>query len=257
MTGVSLFPIGTVALTNVGLLVYLFKDHNSKLKSNDSANLTVESRPEIEHETHVSSNSLTGKSKTVIEDFDIRFDKFEKRMDKMYQLLEKLEGDVRLKDVEFANPNDAPTQEEIAKEEADAADNKSSARMTSEQEAKAFEDTRIEDVDTDMVSAPSAGGASMDEIEAALDTAVNAATATSEEMAKAGAVLDKLRDTEFGDIFTTDVKIMNGVMACITESCRINFAEKPPHQPVSMTKRKTTFIIPNSVDEFDPESLFK
>ena len=257
MNGISLFLIGTVALTNVGFLMYLLKDHNSNVRSDESTKPKDEPKIETPSDKSPPPTNLIGKSRTVIEDFDKRFEKIEQRFDQMYQLLEKIEGDVKLKDVEFTNPNDAPTQEEISKEEKEDAIKESSARLTPEQEAAAFEDTRIEDVDNDMVSAPSANGASMDEIEEALETAVNAANASSEELAKAGAILDKLKDTEFEDIFATDAKIMNGVMACITESCRINFSEKPPHRPVSMTKRKTTFFIPDNIDDFDPESLFK
>ena len=257
MNGISLFLIGTVALTNVGFLMYLLKDHNSNLKSDDTSKSSNEPQIEPQQGKSLPPASLIGKSKTVIEDFDKRFEKIEQRFDQMYQLLEKIEGDVKLKDVEFTNPNDVPTQEEIAKEEKYDEARESSAKMTPEQEAVAFEDTRIEDVDNDMVSSPSANGASMDEIEEALETAANATNATPEELAKVGTILDKLKDTEFGDIFTTDAKIMNGVMACITESCRINFSEKPPRHPVSMTKRKTTFYIPDNIDDFDPESLFK
>ena len=254
MTGAALFLLGTVALTNVGFLLYLVKDHNKKVKKVDEKAEPEKPANKSDGETVVKRQALVGKSKTVIEEFDIRFGQFEKKVEKMYQMLEQLEGDVRLKDVEFRNSDDAPSKEDIAKDEAEGKAN-GEARLSPEQESAAFVDVRIDEVDPDMVSAPSATGATTDDIEKSIEVAVNP-NATEEEKAKAGEVLSQFQDTQLLDIFTTDDSIYKGVMACIRENCRIEFSDKPPHKPVAISHKKTTFILPDKVDDFDPESVF-
>ena len=155
MTGVSIFLLGTVALTNVGFLLYLMRDNNRK--ANPPQAKPPEQQQPTEAETakeFPTQQATVGKSKFRIEEFDERFEEIEQRFDRVIQMLDRIEGDVRLKDVEFANTEDAPTQEEIARD-AEAVDNMpKDNRMTREQEKAAFTDVRIEDVEPETVSPP-------------------------------------------------------------------------------------------------------
>lgn len=174
MTGVSIFLLGTVALTNVGFLLYLMRDNNRKVSPPQAKPPEQPQPDEAETKKAPSEPQATvGKSKFHIEEFDERFEEIEQRFDRVIQMLDRIEGDVRLKDVEFANTDDAPTQEEIARD-AEAVDNPpKNNRMTREQEKAAFADVRIEDVEPEPVSPPSASGVTMDDIEKSMETAAN------------------------------------------------------------------------------------
>ncbi len=257
MTGVSIFLLGTVALTNVGFLLYLMRDNNQKA-SPPQAKPPEQPQP-TEAETAKeppTPQATVGKSKFRIEEFDERFEEIEQRFDRVIQMLDRIEGDVRLKDVEFANTEDAPTQEEIARD-AEAVDNTpKDSRMTREQEKAAFTDVRIEDVEPETVSPPSASGATLDDIEKSMETAANP-DATPEEKAKAGRVLITLTDTNFMEHFSDDANILQNVMRCCRESCRLDIADKTGKNPVSITRRKTTIEIAKNIDDFNPADLLK
>lgn len=257
MTGVSIFLLGTVALTNIGFLLYLMRDHNRN--ANPPQAKPPEIQPPVEDAEPVEPpmpQAAIGKSKFNIEDFDERFEKIEQRFDRVIRMLDRLEGDVRLKDVEFANSEDIPTDEEIAGD-TEAVDNPPKhTRMTTEQEKNAFTDARIEDVEPDTVSPPSASGATLDDIEKSMETAADP-NATPEEKAKAGRVLITLKDTNFMEHFSDDAEILKGVMRCCKESCRLDIADNTGKKPVSITRRKTTIEIAKDIDDFDPADLLK
>lgn len=257
MTGVSIFLLGTVALTNVGFLLYLMRDHNRnaqppQAKPPEQAQPTEAEKPK----DTPAPQATVGKSKFRIEEFDERFDEIEQRFDRVIQMLDRIEGDVRLKDVEFANSEDTPTQEEIARD-AETVDNTPKDNcMTREQEKAAFNDVRIEDVEPEIVSPPSASGATMDDIEKSMETAANP-NATPEEKAKAGRVLITLKDTNFMEHFSNDENILKDVMRCCKESCRLEIADKTGKKPVRITHRKTTIEIAKNIDDFNPADLLK
>lgn len=258
MTGLSLFLLGTVALTNVGLLLYLFGDRNNKttppeIKPPD--NNPTQSETCTTNEV-TQPKSAVGKSKFRIEEFDERFEMVENRLEKIGVLIDRLEGNLRLKDVEFANPEDAPTQSEIERdsETADVPEPRKDARMTREQENAAFEDVRIEDIDTDTVSAPSASGASMEDIEDSFEVASNP-DATDEQKAKAGKILERLMDTNLMDSIAIDAEIQKGVLSCIKQSYRIDFADKESTKIKSITKKKSTIVIADRFEDFNPADL--
>lgn len=257
MTGLSIFLLGSIALSNVGLICYLLLDRDRKPKvSEDKGTAPVnESDIPVEQEH---TKSLAGKSKTRMEDFDELFDKIEKKAERLYQVLDRLEGDARLKDVEFVNPEDAPTKEEIENDanEVESAPVKKFSRMTKDEEKESFNDVRIEDVEPDMVSAPSANGNSIEDIEKSMEVASNP-DATPEEKAQAGRVLVELADTNLMDIFSDDPAIMEGVMKCCRESTRMEFTSKTSKRPVKITHRKTTIEIAEKLEDFNPADLLK
>ena len=258
MTGISIFLLGTIALTNVGLILYLFGSRNNKtmppdVKPADNNPAHSDADPTNEERQ---PKAVVGKSKFRIEEFDERFEMVEKRLEKFAGLMDRLEGNLRLKDVEFANPDDAPTQSEIEgdSETGNAPEPRKDARMTREQENAAFDDVRIEDVDSDTVSAPSATGASMEDIEESLEVASNP-DATDEQKAKAGKILERLMDTNLMDAIASEAEIQKGVLACIKQSYRIDFADKHSTKIKSITKKKSTIVIADRFEDFNPADL--
>ena len=259
MTGMSIFLLGTVALTNVGFLLYLMRDHNRKTRTSEAK--PPETQPEVEVEEvqpkePSETKAAVGKSKFRIEEFDERFEQIEQRFDRVIKMLDRLEGDVKLRDVEFANSEDKPTDEEIARDTEVVDNPPQNIRMTPEQEKEAFTDARMEDVEPDTVSPPSASGATLDDIEKSMETAANP-NATPEEKARAGRVLITLKDTNFMEHLSDDAEILKGVMRCCKESCRLDIADRTGNKPVRITRRKTTIEIAKDIDDFDPADLLK
>lgn len=253
MTGISLILLGTVALSNVGLLFYLLNDRNKKLMGTDKpVSNPGQNKEEAKNEpqSEAASKPRVGKSRTVI---DSNIEEFIQEQvnfrvkEEIRQLKESMLGDVNPEDVEFKESTEkaAPDEEVFVPH----------ARMTKEEEANAFEDVRINDVDGDMVSAPSATGTSFEEIEEALQTAENP-NATPEEKAKAGDIFDKLMDTNLMDKIASYDEILKGVKACVSESIRVSFTETEPRKVKSVIKNKTTVLFPQNDDEFNPEDVF-
>ena len=87
------------------------------------------------------------------------------------------------------------------------------------------EDPDMDDVDPGLVSPPATGD-SIDEIEDALNVAVNPG-ADNVSKAKAGDVLSGMRDVVFiGRLMGADRRISDGVMDCIAESMRMRNAAR-------------------------------
>lgn len=262
MTGLSLFLLGTVAISNIGLVLYLMLDKNRHVDSKGTENSKdvpeTGTTPEITQSDFL-KKSCVGKSRFDVDKFDSdidkRIDSLEHRLDRTIMLLDRMVGDVRLEDVEFAQPEDNEQSENVA-----PALNKglseNSARMTPEQAAASFNDVRIEDVETDMVSAPSASGASMDDIEHSLSTAVNP-DATDEEKAKAGRILEKLMDTNLMERIASIEEIQKGVMSCVNEYNRESIAGRPAKKAAPAPKRKSRAFIAENFDDFNPADLLK
>lgn len=261
MTGVSILLICAILLTNLGMLGFFFLERNRNLvKASLPPQPEKEKDPVPEPDEKKETDAdIVGKSTFNIDDFEVKFNKVEERLATLSKMLDRLEGDVRLKDVEFTNPEDRPTEEDMANDEAE--DEKfiprKFSRMNPETEANAFEDVRIEDFDPDMVSAPSASGVSMEDIESSVDTAMNPA-APADEKAKAGKILNGLVGTDLMDRLTSVEDIYKGVMSCLRESYRmdigvstVNKNEKP-----SLGKGRK-HIVPANIEDFNPADLLK
>ncbi len=79
----------------------------------------------------------------------------------------------------------------------------------------------------------------------------------SSDLAKAGRVLITLTDTNFMEHFSDDADILQNVMRCCRESCRLDIADKTGDKPVRFTRQKTTIEIAKNIDDFNPADLLK
>lgn len=279
MTGTSLFLLGVVALSNIGFLAYLLLDRNRKMRppaDKPPENAPAEGTPPAPVPDSPALRSLVGKSKfNIDEELESRIDRLvDNAFDRNISRIKlTMLGDVRLKDVEFGDEASATTAAAIGNEVRN--DNHpmpeqpvKNARMTPEQERSAFDDVRIEDVEPDTVSAPSATGATMEDIEESISTAVNP-DATPEQKIEAGKVLDPLMDTNLMEGLMSYEEIYKGIQSCMTELLRENIADRQARKPDGKAKKVRpvknpsgkenvpTFKIAKNIDDFDPADLLK
>lgn len=279
MTGTSLFLLGVVALSNIGFLAYLLLDRNRKMRppaDKPPENTPVEEPPPAPVPDSPAPRSMVSKSKfNIDEELESRIDRLvDNAFDRNISRIKlTMLGDVRLKDVEFGDEASATTTAASGNEVRN--DNPpmpeqpvKNARMTPEQERSAFDDVRIEDVEPDTVSAPSATGATMEDIEESISTAVNP-DATPEDKANAGKVLEPLMDTNLMEGLMSYEEIYKGIQSCMTELLRENIADKQARKPDGKGKKAqsvknptpekhtSTFKIAANIDDFDPADLLR
>lgn len=247
MTGISLFLLGIIAISNFGLLTILILDRNGQNGKEQPPNAGKEPPPPVDP---IISETSIGKSTFNIEDYEERMKKAEEKVQIMTAMIDRLEGDVGLRDVEFTNPEDTPTNTETEEEFVP----RKFSRMTPEEESAAFEDVRIDDVEPDMVSAPSASGISMEELESSVNTAMNP-NASVEEKVRAGRILNSFADTNFMDRLTTVEEVQKGVLECIRAEYR---KEMVGDNKIRRQSRKSKPpVIPDNINDFNPADLLK
>ena len=274
MSGTTLFLLGAIAITNISLLVYLLSDRNKKSKAQDTDNSSVDTAKEPPAEQVVKEtaemqheSSRVGRSTFNIDDLEAMIEQRinEKVDERVNRLVEEKLGDVRLKDVEFANEEDKPTDEELSSDVFVPKPRMKDARMSKEQEDASFDDIRIEDVDSDMISAPSANGASMDEIEKSINDAANP-DVSPEDKIEAGKVLEPLLDTNLIELFTNDAEIFEAIKDCITQNFKDQVLQSgnkkrpakdsfPATEPAVIIKRQTEVYIAPKLEDFNPADL--
>lgn len=283
MSAVTIFLLGTVALTNVALVGYLLADRNKSVKPPDERKPeTVPKSPPEESPPIVkpTDTSRVGQSKFNVDEFLKKFEQLEQGVIRMNKTLDRLEEDVRFRDVEFVNEEDKPSDEEIAKDEAtvntEKADETAEAipQVPVENLDKVFEDARIEEFDGDTVSSPSASGFTTEEIEDSV-AVVNNPNSSPEDKVKAGRVLISMSDTNFSDKVLSDEKIQNDLLECYRLSLRSEIEDKESRKqktespsPVSqkavptvplqqIPPKKKGFHISKNFDDFNPEDLIR
>lgn len=274
MTGLSIFLLGTVALTNVALIAYLFGNRNKSVKPPDSASPRLKNSETTQQSNEslpvnkVENNARVGASNFDVDEFLRKFNQLEQGVYKINETLERLEGEVKLKDVEFANSEDAPTSEEIEKD-SNVVDNSAGhmkdARLSKEEESKAFEDLRIDEFDSDIVSAPSATGASIDEIENDVNTALNE-KAPSRDRVRASEKLLSLLDTNLFDALASNEKVLKGLQSYIRQAMKNDMSDKQDSKVVIKTQSESSkktippqkaFGVSKKIDEFNPADLIR
>ena len=267
MNSMTMFLLGTVALTNVALVAYLLGERNRNIKppepesqqkdSDGQKSPSAEKQPPPEtegpatdkkNEVRQENDSRVGKSTFDVDEFLKKFESLEQDLIRLNRTVDRLEGEVKLNEVEFANKEDIPSDEEIAKDSAeetspdvetsasDAAAKENDAQVPASQLDSTFTDVRIEDVDGDEVSSPSATGSTFEDIEESYETVSNP-DATPEQRKKAGKVLYPLLDTNL--LERAADKIRNEVIECFREYVKDGIAEKSSRQVQPRQKAKT------------------
>lgn len=260
MTGLAIFIAGGIFLCNVGLVAFLVLD--SRRKNGQPSPPPIQPPP-LEEENadiqHEESPKTAGVGKSTLE-----LDRFEAILAKTVKttveevlpnVLGDMLGDVRLKDVEFADETDSietipsmePTDEKPAQR----------FQPLSESATKDAFETDIRDFD-DEPSAPVATGTTIDELEGAVDTAMNP-DATPQQQAQAGKVLSEMQGTELLERLSQNDDIDRRVNLCIRMSIRAEFESKksPMTMPKTVKKSVAVKIVTDDIDDFNPADLLK
>lgn len=278
MSAVSTILLGAIALTNVALVAYLLGDRNKAIKSppeikQQPEELPVPPKGEPTEGTSQKTadpqeaSTRVGLSKFNVDEFMQKFEKLEQGVIRMNQTLDRLEGEVKLKDVDFATEEDKPSEEEISKDNdesnssAETTDeNKVDARVPYDKLDETFQDARIEDFEGDMVSSPTASGSSIEDIEESVNVASDP-NATTEDKVKAAKILCPLLDTNL--MAVAEEKIKKDILACVKNYLRSEVADKAKNQKQPNIKQKSKpvakpkkeFHISEKLDDFNPADL--
>lgn len=260
MTGLAIFIAGGIFLCNVGLVAFLIFD--SRRRSGQPSAPQVQpplSEDENEDRLHEKSPkaACVGKSTLELDRFEAILAKTVKATveEVLPNVLGDMIGDVRLKDVEFADDTEsAETVPSMAQTDERPAPK---FQPLSESATKDAFETDIRNFD-DEPSAPVATGTSIDELEGAVDTAMNP-DSTPEQQAQAGKILSEMQGTELLDRLSQNDDIDRRVNLCIRMSIRAEFESKksPMAVPKSVKKSVAVKIVTDDIDDFNPADLLK
>lgn len=254
MTGLEIFFVGSLLLCNAviaGVMVFGKAGKQSSRKANEKSDVPDNADEQPEKEATPEQKSCVGASS-----FDI--DRLEAKMiqavtDTMKEtfpiLVNGMIGDVRLKDVEFAEGK--PDKDETETQE------KSKFTPLSSAETDAAFDTDIRDLDDAGPSAPTATGASLDELENAFDTAMDN-DATPEQQAEAGKRLSEIKDTQLYErLVSANDDIDRRVNLCIRMSIQAEIEAKNsiPRPPRVVRKSVSVNIPADNPDDFNPADM--
>lgn len=254
MTGLEIFFVGSLLLCNAviaGVMVFGKNRKQSSCKADEKSVVPDDADEQPEKEAISEHKSCVGASS-----FDI--DRLEAKMiqavtDTMKEtfpiLVNGMIGDVRLKDVEFAG--EKPDKDENESQE------KSKFSPLSSAETDAAFDTDIRDIDDAGPSAPTASGASLDELENAFDTAMDR-DATPEQQAEAGKCLSEIKDTQLYErLVSANDDIDHRVNLCIRMSIQAEIEAKNaiPRPPRVVHKSVSVNIPADNPDDFNPADM--
>lgn len=254
MSGIEIFFVGSLLLCNAviaGAMVLGKAGKQSSRKAGEKSVVPDNADEQPEKETPAEQKSCVGASS-----FDI--DRLEAKMiqavtDTMKEtfpiLVNGMIGDVRLKDVEFA-------EEKPDKEETEAQEKSKFTPLSSDETATAF-DTDIRDLDDAGPSAPTATGASLDELENAFDTAMDK-DATPEQQAEAGKRLSEIKDTQLYErLVSANDDIDRRVNLCIRMSIQAEIEAKNsiPRPPRVVRKSVSVNIPADNPNDFNPADM--
>lgn len=254
MTGLEIFFVGSLLLCNAviaGAMVFGKAGKQSSRKADEKSVVPDNADEQPGKETPAEQKSCVGASS-----FDI--DRLEAKMiqavtDTMKEtfpiLVNGMIGDVRLKDVEFA-------EEKPDKDETEAQEKSKFAPLSSAETDAAF-NTDIRDLDDSEPSAPTATGASLDELENAFDTAMDR-DATPEQQAEAGKCLSEIKDTQLYErLVSANDDIDRRVNLCIRMSIQAEIEAKNsiPRSPRIVRKSVSVNIPVDNPDDFNPADM--
>ncbi len=254
MTGLEIFFVGSLLLCNAviaGALIFGKNGRQSSHKADEKSVVPDNADEQPKKEATPEQKSCVGASS-----FDI--DRLETKMiqavtETMKEtfpiLVNGVIGDVRLKDVEFAED----TQD---KNETIVPEKSKFTPLSSDETAAAF-DTDIRDFDDAGPSAPIATGASLDELENAFDTAMDR-DATPEQLAEAGKCLSEIKDTQLYErLVSANDDIDRRVNLCIRMSIQAEIEAKNsiPRPPRIIRKSVSVNIPADNPNDFNPADM--
>ena len=260
MTGLAIFIAGGIFLCNVGLVAFLVFDSRRKgERPSPPQEQPPASEDENEDRSHEESPKTAGIGKSTLE-----LDRFEAILAKTVKatveevlpnVLGDMLGEVRLKDVEFADETDS--EETIPSVEHTDEKPAQKFQPLSESATKEAFETDIREFD-DEPSAPVASGTTIDELESAVDTAMNP-DATPQQQVQAGKILSEMQGTELLEKLSQNDDIDRRVNLCIRMSIRAEFESKksPMAVPKSVKKSVAVKIVTDDIDDFNPADLLK
>lgn len=259
MTGLAIFIAGGIFLCNVGLVAFLVLDSRRKKNQQSPPPPPQQpSRDENADRPHDKQTKTAGVCKSYLE-----LDRFESILAKTVKdtveqvlpvMLEGMIGDVRLKDIEFVEEEKTETKSSEVQSEGEQT---RKFQPLSEAAMKDAFEIDIRDFD-DEPSASSASGTSIEELENAVDTAMNP-DATTQQQAEAGKILSEMQDTELMERLSQNDDIDRRVNLCIRMSIRAEFSSdgnKPSTHKVAK-KSVSVNIVTDNPDDFDPADLLK
>ena len=258
MGGIELFICGSILLCNAVYVAHVVTSSKRKTDGKpetpkDTTNSESKHEPsQSEHEQKVENPDETGVAPS-----KFNMDEFMERIaseivsdvkKQLPGLLSDIVGEMKSQDVEFV-PDD-----EIEK----FTPAKVVAPLDSEEIQDAF-DTDLRDIDDTPPSEPVATGSSIDELEQAVETAMNPES-TDEELAEAGKVIEPYRVTKMYDIITSNEEIDRRVELCFRLSIRSELSmrqtkpkKKPSAKSADSKDAKRALLI--DLENVDPDTF--
>ena len=254
MTGLEIFFVGSLLLCNAviaGALVFGKNGRQSSHKADEKSVVPDNADEQPEKEATPEQKSCVGASSFDIDRLETKMiQAITETMKETFPILVNgVIGDVRLKDVEFAED----TQD---KNETIVPEKSKFTPLSSDETAAAF-DTDIRDFDDAGPSAPTATGASLDELENAFDTAMDR-DATPEQQAEAGKCLSEIKDTQLYErLVSANDDIDRRVNLCIRMSIQAEIEAKNsiPRPPRVIRKSVSVNIPADNPDDFNPADM--
>lgn len=251
MNGMAIFFCGGIFLCCLLMVAWLVFDARQRTAKPSEALPNKE-----DTEKPDSSEDNSSKRRCTIGKSTFEIDKLEEMMAQVARetvkamlpgAVNEFMGDVDVKDVEFAN------------EETEVSEKSNKFTPMSSREVSEAFDTDIRDVEDSDPSAPLASGASLDEIEDAVNTAINP-DASETQQAKAGKILSEVKDTELFDRLTSaNDDIDRRVNLCIKMSIKAEIEARnimPRTARPKVVKKSVSVDIPlNDTDDFNLADL--
>lgn len=156
-------------------------------------------------------------------------------------ILRQAIGDVRISDVKFEDgfEDDPEPDEEFVPRKFKA--------LNSDETDDAF-NTDLRNIDDTPPSEPVASGTSMDELEKAMDVAMDNKS-SEEELAEAGKVIEPFTVTKLFDAITTNEEIDRRIELCLTLALRAELSMKPISSKADSNNEKKKVIPTESVKQ--------
>lgn len=224
MTGIEIFFCGGFLLTAIFCLLFL-----TGVIKPVSQKPSEEKTEDLPPKEDVASDNIhvVAPSKFNVDEFmaQISSEVISDVRKELPTILRQAIGDVRISDVKFEDgfEDDSEPDEEFVPRKFKA--------LNSDETDDAF-NTDLRNIDDTPPSEPVASGTSMDELEKAMDVAMNIKS-SEEELAEAGKVIEPFTVTKLFDAITTNEEIDRRIELCLTLALRAELSMKPKSSKVN------------------------